>query len=252
MVSGHLGPTITCYLLTEPVTIDGKWTSRTEWNDTAETPLLVADGTAVGYFRVKHDLTWLYVLAESLIDQAVGYNSTTDNGDWMQIFLDTLHDDGKSPRGNDDYLFGALWVNASYTEVTTKKYYTDWTRVSSVEGVEAKIGVDTGNSPHPPHPHVVGEMRIPLSIVGTATFGFFMRFVDASEALTKWFYWPGPTLADQGTDPSSWGNVSYSTQPIPEFPGTWIVMTASVLGIALIFRLNKKRSSDDEIAKVIE
>jgi hypothetical protein len=150
-------------------------------------------------------------------------------------------DDGKSPKGDDDYLFGSIWVNASYTEVTTKKYYTDWTRVSPVEGVEAKIGVDTGSSPHPPHPHVVGEMRIPLSIVGTATFGFFMRFVDASEALTRWFYWPGPTLADQGTDPSSWGNVSISLDTIPEFSNTLLVVALAVLSALAVSRFRNRR-----------
>lgn len=230
-VTGHLGETVTCYLLTEPVTLDGKWTSNSEWKDAQEAQLLVADGTAVGYFRVKQDRTWLYVLAESLIDKDVEYNSTTDNGEWMQVFLDTLHDDGKSPK-TDDYQFGFLWVDATHMQINIRKGTgTDWTRVDPIEGVEAKIGTDTGNSPHPPYPHVVGEARLPLSLIGIATFGFFIRFVDSSEVLTKWFYWPGLTLADQGVDPSSWGNVAYSMEPIPEFSLTATRATQEVMAM---------------------
>jgi len=249
MVAGHLGSTVTCYSLTQPVTVDGKWTTKSEWNDTAETQLLVADGTAVGYFRVKHDATWLYILAESLIDTSLDYDSANDASDYMGVFLDTVHNDGKSP-ASDDYRFVASWINASYTRVTTRKGDgAGWSETSPVEGVQAKIALDTDNSPHPPYPHVAGEFKIPLSIIAIGTFGFFIRFGDYSVilgtpgSLTKAFYWPGPSLADQSIDPSAWGNVSYSREPIPEFSSTWLIIATSVLAVIVIFRLSKKTTT---------
>ena len=242
IVAGHLGPTIVCYTATQPVTIDGKWTSKSEWNDTGETQLFVGDGNGVGYFRVKHDGTWLFVLAESLINTAVEYNTTLGFGDYMAVFLDTLHNDGKSP-ATDDYRFIAGWVNASYTRIVTRKGTgTGWSDSGPVEEVQAKIGLDSGNSPHAPHPHVVGEFRIPLNIIAIGTFGFFIRFGDSSEVLTMAFYWPGPSLADQSVDPSSWGNVSYSNQSIPEFSDTLLVVALVLLSALAVFRFGKRRS----------
>ena len=240
IVAGHLGPTIVCYTATQPVTIDGKWTSKSEWNDTGETQLLVADGNGVGYFRVKQDRTWLYVLAESLIDTSAENNA--GKADYAQVLLDTLHDGGNAPMV-DDYFFAPWYENTSYTGMHTEKGTgTGWQSADPVEGMQAKIGLDTGNSPHQPHPHVTVEFRIPLSIIRIGTFGFFIRMGDSSNVLTMHFYWPGPTMADQSIDPSSWGNVSISLGTIPEFSNTLLVVALVILSALAVFRFGKRRS----------
>ena len=203
---------VSCYSLVQPVTVDGKWTSATEWMDAAEVPMYVGAGNAVGYFRVKHDASYLYVLMESLADSAVEYNSTQGYGDWMQVFLDTLHDHGLP--SSDDYWLSASYVNPTLTRVGEwRGNGTDWNSVPSVlAGLQVKISLDTGNSPHAPHPHVVGEFKIPLSagISLGSEFGFLVRLGDSSESWSMHFYWPGPSWGPQYDDPGSWGDVVLS------------------------------------------
>jgi hypothetical protein len=78
IANAFLGTPVTCYLATQPVTIDGKWTTKSEWNDTAETKLLV-EGTLEGYFRIKHDSSWLYVLAD-LPGDTLSYSLAKQHG----------------------------------------------------------------------------------------------------------------------------------------------------------------------------
>ena len=203
---------VTCYSLLQPVTVDGKWTSMTEWQDALEVPMYVAEGNAVGYFRVKHDASYLFVLAESGSDTAV------EQYDWMEVFLDTLHDHGLP--STDDYRFRAVWMTATSVNVLNwKGNGTDWSPPDPLlAGVQAKIGLDAGYSPHVPHPHVVGEFKIPLGVGVTlgSEFGLFIRLSDSTVYLsgtydlTKHFYWPGPTLAPGASDPSLWGDVVLS------------------------------------------
>jgi hypothetical protein len=255
MVAASLGNPVTCHLLTQPVTIDGKWTNKSEWNDTVETKMLAAEGNGAGYFRVKHDATTLYIIGESLVDTAVEYNGTAGMGDYMTVFLDTLYNQGKAPQ-TDDYRFIAYYVSASNTTILTRKGDgTQWVTIDPVQGVHAMVGLDTGNSPHGPHPHVTFEMSIPLSLIPASPFGFFIRlddstiwWSDSAQATMMHFYWPGPTQAQQGVDPSSWGTVTISSVAVPELPSAWLIMAACVLALTVISRLNRKtRPLDDKV-----
>jgi hypothetical protein len=228
--------------------MDGKWTSPSEWNDSMEIPMLVAEGDGRGYFRCKHDEANLYVLAESLTDTSIEYNRTLNIGDYMTVFLDTLHNDGNLPL-SDDYRFLAYYVNREYTELWRYSAIGNgtvyWDKINPLESVQAKVNLDDGNSPYEPHPHVIGEFRIPLIIIPAETFGFAIRLDNSSfwtteSPLTLHFYWPGPTHANQAIDPSSWGDVSLSSTPIPEFRSTWFIIAASVLAVMVIFRLKTK------------
>jgi hypothetical protein len=198
---------VTCYSLVEPVTIDGKWTSATEWRDAAEVRMYVGEGNAVGYFRIKHDASYVYVLMESLADTAV------EQWDWMQVFFDTLHNHGLPSA--DDYRFLAVWMTSTSMDVRNwKGNGTGWSPLNPLlAGAQAKIGLDTGNSPHAPYPHFVGEFKIPLSVGITlgSEFGFFIHLGDShDDLLSMHFYWPGPSLAPEMYDPSSWGDVLLS------------------------------------------
>lgn len=217
-VTGHIGSPVTVPLLKQPVTVDGKWTSTIEWTDAQEIQMSVAQGDGVGYFRIKHDATYLYILAESLTDVALEFNHATNinHGDLFQVWLDTSHNEGTSPQ-KDDYKLTANWVNETYTELWWKQGDGNaWAQhpLSFISETSAMISLDNGNSPHAPHPHVIGEFKIPLHIIPGSTFGFFIRLTDSQEdtgnGLTMWFYWPGPSEADQNVDPSSWGVMSIS------------------------------------------
>jgi hypothetical protein len=245
-VSASIGAPVTCPLLTQAVTIDGKWTSTTEWTDAPEIQMTVASGNGVGYFRVKHDATNLYVLGESLVDTAVEYNSTAGMGDYMSVFLDTLYNQGTAPQ-TDDYRFIAYYVSATNTTIMTRKGDgTAWVRVAPVQGVKAMVGLDDGNSPHPPHPHVIFEMSIPLSLILGSTFGFFIRLSDSSvwwsnsnQAYAMHFFWPNGGSAPQGVEPSSWGTITISSTPILEFSSSPLTTTFAVLVFAGVYTKNR-------------
>jgi hypothetical protein len=213
-------PSVICPLLTQPVTIDGKWTSTTEWTDAPETQMTPAAGNGTAYFRCKHDATYVYILGESLVDtEAESYVTTVNNltlakGDIMGMNLDTRHNDGELP-STDDYEFAANYVNASYTQLLLSigngKAWVPTVHIPG--GAEAVINLDTENSPHPPHPHVTGEFKIPLSLIQAQVFGFYMFIDDSSGALDMSFSWPaaGPMIV---SSPSEWGDMWISSAPL--------------------------------------
>jgi hypothetical protein len=246
-VSASIGAPVTCPLSTQAVTIDGKWTSTTEWTDAPEIQMPVAMGNGAGYFRVKHDATTLYILGESLVDTAVEYNSTAGVGDSLSVFLDTTYNQGTAPQ-MDDYRFIAYYVSASDTQIMTRKGDgMQWVTSVPVQGVHAMVGLDSGNSPHMPHPHVSFEMSIPLSLIPPSQFGFFIRLDDSmiwwsnsDQATMMHFYWPGPTQAQQGIDPTSWGTLTISSTPIPEFASSWLIAFVTVFVVAVFARVHRK------------
>lgn len=249
IAAGSLGTPVTCPVLTQTVAVDGIWTTASEWTDTSETQMRVGQGNGLGYFRVKHDASYLYLVAESLVDTALEYNSTAGMGDFMTIFLDTLNNQGFTP-STDDYRFRIYYVNPTNTTIMTSKGTgTVWAEASSIPGMQAAMGLDTANSPHSPHPHVAGELRIPLSTIPASEFGFFIRFDDSmiwwtqsDQAYMMHLYWPGPTNLDQSINPSSWGTIVMSDQPIPEFASTAVVLVMAVLAITMLVRRKKTKS----------
>jgi hypothetical protein len=246
IANAYLGPPVTCYLATQPVTIDGKWTTKTEWNDTAETKLLVGSGALEGYFRIKHDSSWLYVLVDVPGDTQVEYSVAKDHGDYAQIFFDPLYNDGSKPR-TDDYKYAAWYNTTGGTDLVAREWAgTDWGANwwSSTSDLDATIGMDNGNSPHSPSPHVVVEFRVPLSIIKGTTFGFFIRYVDSTEADALHWYWPGPTAVDQEYAPNTWGTVNLSNIAVPEFSSSWLIAAATVLMVLALNRAHKKKRPD--------
>jgi hypothetical protein len=114
--------------------------------------MAIAEGNGVGYFRVKHDATYFYVLGEFLAATSLTFSTANDHGDIFMVFLDTLHNQGSTPK-TDDYGFRGLWANVTYTHIVTwQGNGTSWVNTSPVNGVEGMIALDTGNSPHTPHP----------------------------------------------------------------------------------------------------
>jgi hypothetical protein len=221
IVTGIPGkPSATCPLLTEPVTIDGKWTSTTEWNDAPETQIVALKrAVVVGYFRCKHDATYLYILAEFLTDTDTEYDQTSRRGDSMEVMIDTLHNGGNST-SPDDYYFFAMYVNASYTRHyafqgnASAIHPKGWT-IHELE-FEAMINLDTENSPHPPHPHVTGEFKIPLSLIPGQVIGFYIQMNYMQQRSEEQLFRTQPVWPAEGWTevPSSWGDVTISSSPL--------------------------------------
>ncbi|HXG73982.1 MAG TPA: hypothetical protein VNK44_04095 [Candidatus Nitrosotenuis sp.] len=53
----------------QPPTIDGRWTTSTEWNDASET--LITSGSDQIYLRVKPDRDFVYVMVDVITAQLV-------------------------------------------------------------------------------------------------------------------------------------------------------------------------------------
>jgi hypothetical protein len=234
---------------TQPVTIDGKWTSPTEWTDAVEIQMPVGSTMAngAGYFRIKHDATNLYVLGESLVDTAVEYNAAAGGGDFMSVYLDPLYTQGTAPQ-TDDYRFTAMYLGPGNTTIMTLKGNgTAWQGIPPTQGVQGMVGLDTGNSPHAPYPHVVVEMSIPMSLLPASPFGLFIRLADSSifvsesaQALAMLFYWPNGGAADQSVNPSTWGTVVVSSAPIPEFSSSPLIVTLAIFIVIVFARADRK------------
>jgi hypothetical protein len=247
MVSATIGTPITVPLATQPVTIDGQWTSSSEWSDAVEVKYLVAQGTAPAYFRLKHDANFLYVLSDNPSDPAIEYSDATGHGDILYVVVDPLLNGGSAPQ-TDDYRFQIQASNASVTNIFMwRGNGAGWVQQCGggpcydyMNAGYGKLGLDSGNSPYAPYPHVVAEGKIPLSILPNPSFGLFIRMIDSSEAMSLWFYWPGPTQVTQITTPDAWGTVTLSSTPIPEFSGVFAVTAIALVSAAYLTRRKRK------------
>jgi len=211
---------ITFQPLSNPVTIDGKWTNGSEWTDGYE------ETSPACNWRFKYDSNSLYVLSDFF-----GVNeSYPGDYDASWVYFDTLGNGGSAP-DTDDYAFGIL-PSLQNSLTMLQGTGSDWSVVKpNFNGASSD---DASNDPYGPNPHPIYEFQIPMSIFPANVKSANMR-VATEAPFQGWYDWP--QYSDRLT-PSSWGNVEFAPVPVPEFPSLGILTVA--LGIPLYLMRRRK------------
>nr|MDO8132848.1 hypothetical protein [Candidatus Njordarchaeum guaymaensis] len=240
--------TLLCGRSVNPVAVDGKWTSASEWVDSAEEKI-VSDTKTV-YIRIKHDNEYIYVLLDFVTDSVIEYaeQMTPEKPyDGAAIVLDTNDDGGGAPH-IDDYLFGVRWNSpTTYFQMTRKgtgSGWSDW--LPNPEGFIGASSMDSSNDPYNPSPHLIYELRVPIFYIGQKTvYGAGIFATDGfPPTLANLFFigWPHPSILADLMNPNGWGDLNMTETIIPEFPaGAFSIATIAVASALILLRVKKPR-----------
>jgi len=209
------------YTLLDPVTLDAKWTTPTEWTDTT---LTTFGNTSNAIFRSKWELASMdpiavnqYIIIEILND------NTDDPTDYWQLCFDGDESGGTAPQTGD--------IRIDITGHTTLTAYggsgTGWTPTSAPSTFRWNNSMNT--SPTSATNHWICEIIIDKVNFGIgADYWLRIAYFDASNAAAGVQAWP-PTSRDV---PNDWGDIPYSSEVIPESLSFAVVVLLS--SVALI------------------
>jgi hypothetical protein len=232
----------TCYSQTTAIVVDGKWTTDAEWTDALSTSF----GTDAS-FRTK----WLLqmdpefaVFQSILVESADG---TNDAGDYLEICFDgsadMIYDGGTAPQEND----WKLRIDGHGTPAWYKGTGTGWATSASTAPDTVKINSTLTASPTRASPHYVYEIYFSKQAVGIpAQFAMRVAVNDAHDGGSGLQAWP-PTSANI---PNEWGDIPYSSDPIPEGLSVVVVIALSSVAVIAGSVLLRKRSITKLASKV--
>ncbi|MCK5396641.1 MAG: hypothetical protein KAJ33_00145, partial [Thermoplasmata archaeon] len=208
-----------CYSGTT-ATIDGDY-SAAEWEDAD----YYDTGSVIIY--TKHDGTYAYFAMVALHD------TTPDENDYGIFVWDTAHDAGTAPQTDDNMYTATRGVSEwAYTEQTGDG--SIWDSSSTLLAGEFVAAYDSGEG------YMVYEARVLLTTLNSngnfdadeETIGFAGLTVDGDDSSQG--VWPSSADSD---NPSTWGDLEYSTAEIPEFQTFLIPL---IVPMVLIFYRRKK------------
>ncbi len=203
------------YYLQNTVTLDGRWTSDTEWTDGLPTSF----GTGTAVFRSKWYLASFdpllvnqYIIVEILND------NTNDTGDYWQFCFDGDESGGSTPQSGDL----RIDIIGHTTLIAYQGNGTGWTQVSAPASFQWRNTINA--SPHSSTPHWICEIIIDKISFGIgADYWLRIAVYDASNAAAGVRAWP-PTSRDV---PNDWGDIPYTMDPIPESLSLGVVVLLS-------------------------
>lgn len=225
-VEGYSGRQIVIPFLTKPVTIDGQWTSHDEWSDALMIALINCDCSsvaAVGYLYAKHDSSNFYFLIE--------FTSSTvldAKNDGMSVMIDPLHNDGTAPQSDDREFITFPIPPGSAMRVGTGVQGSGWSLSPVPQGVQMAYSLASSSSQA--QPHEIAEFLIPYSIFPRMqnTIGFTVTAAHGAKASPQYSLalWPANFARE---NVATWGELTISPTPIPEFPHVWLIMGVTLL-----------------------
>jgi hypothetical protein len=207
----------TSYALVNACTVDGKWTTTTEWSD--------AQQTMVGTFALYRDKWAMEMSGENfLIHQywliEVLNDATTDAGDSVEICLDSNAAGGTAPPA-DNYKIVLTPTSMTWYKGTG----TGWALTTTPASAKYNTTINTSFSSGPAHR--IYELQYEKMAVGIgATPNIRVAVYDASNAAAGIIAWPTGSSPDV---PNAWGTCPYSMDPVPEgFNFGLLVLLSSV------------------------
>ena len=208
-------------------TMDGKWTTTTEW---ADAPTMVISPTAK--FMGKIDIV-TGVFQHNLVE--IFNDNTNDAGDYWQICMDGAGNGGTAPDTND-------WRIEIVGHTTLTVYQGNgagWTQVATPGGIAWANSIDA--SPLSSTPHWILEFRLDKSagpITNQPPHGLRVAVYDASNAAAGVQAWP-PTPQD---NPSRWGSISgYVGGAYPEGLTIGLMVLLSSVAMVVGIRYFRKK-----------
>jgi hypothetical protein len=215
----------TAYFTSVMPTIDGAWTSETEWTD-GEVTMVGEDGA----FTTTWDLGGVSVTTRLLVE--FFSDNTTDAGDYWQICFDGDQSGGTAPQASDFRIDIVGHTTLTVYEGTG----SGWTVVTTPSGIEWYNTVS--DSPTNSTSHWILEMTILNNAVALSQTRNFRLAVYDDNSTAGVLAWP-PTDRDV---PNVWGIEYYSQNPIPESFGIAVFVILSSVAVVVSFFFLRKRS----------
>jgi hypothetical protein len=207
-------PSILVPLAGSTPTIDGVWTSPSEWSKASETVANYTDGTRL-VIRTMRDADTFYVLLEMPKDYVVDGHGA--------ICFDTLSDGG--PYMNTDdycYLLGEVLREYHGNGRTTLMQ-----QAALTPGIRGERGLSGTDSPyHSARDHVTYEFSVDIGRIGDETthYGFYVTYDTRGQTSNASYFYSWPVSESAAylrvISPRSWGLITTveSDLAVPEFP----------------------------------
>ncbi len=208
-------------------TIDGKWTTSTEWS--TGRPYYIGT-TQKGMFVMQANTAGGYA-PEYLIEFA---DSTQDAGDIIQVCMNGGVDSTSPTAGNFKFEIQGRTTKKAYTGTGT-----GWTESASALAA-VTMALTMATSAHDPAQHVVAEFSIDKATLagwGAPPLGLRIACYDASTG--NWVSWPPTSSAD---NPSTWGQINtYSDTAYPEGLTVGLMLAVSAVAVVVSMRYFRKQ-----------
>jgi hypothetical protein len=227
------------YLDMNGVTIDGKWTSSTEWTD-AETPPLMPSTFAWREKWTMPSNIFQNVLFEFFADR------TNDTGDFFQICFDPQNNGGAAPQ-TDDFLFNytgnsKLTVYRGTGTGWSTTAYTGYTYGTELKIAEVLTNTQLNQTAHWVYEFMLDRGKAEWDVSGAGyTPAIRVAAYDASNDAMGVQSWP-PSSANV---PNDWGLETGVYGNIPEFTPFFAIGAAlllSTVAVAAGFFLKKRKN----------
>ncbi len=235
------GFTADTYTLTSAVTIDGKWTTSSEWTDAASYPLA---GGLNGIYRPKWEWSSDYsVISQYYLVEIVG-DTTSDSTDSVVVCIAasaTLFGNpigGTTPQ-SDCWKFEVNGTGASATTTvyqgtgTAWAVYTGWTKPTNFN---AAVTVTTSQLSATPHKIIEFKMDA-LAFNLNPTTWVLVAAYDASNSASGIQVWPTGSSANV---PNSYALQNLSPNAIPEGISFSAMVILSAVTVAVGARFLRK------------
>jgi hypothetical protein len=190
--------------LANAVTIDGKWTTADEWDDTNRVSMYVIQGPeSTGYIRLKHDADFLYLLVDFVSDTTPASQQTQKGGksDYDHFNVGVDKDVNDTNTECCDVRVDIAWYNG---KTAPDPVEPPW--------VEGAMSYDATNDPDSKTSHAIYEFAIPM---GTFEKDSAIRASvwDRSRAVNM--HWP---RWQDSWSMKYFGDLVFSDVVVPELP----------------------------------
>ena len=223
--------------LQNAVTLDGRFSNPSEWSDSLELSLESGVSGVVAYLNMKYDSNYLYLMWDFVeCTKSFEGNSTVNYSN--QVYFD-MNPTNKATETLDSSMYSIVafdaYQGAYYQRGTTAG--GDWTD-NALAGADVQVRSQFTISPRRSSSHLIVEMRMALTLGNVKSnmdhdIGFAIGFYDAYHDVGA-----SSPRGWRDKDPSTWGTLQFSTEPIPEFPAALLPVLAVLV---LIFVITKKR-----------
>jgi hypothetical protein len=233
------GYTATSGTLTSAVTLDGKWTTPTEWNDAASYPMA---GGLNGVFRLKWDMAsdYSYIYQYFLIEIP---GDTTSNANDAAIICEACAPElfgtpsgGTTPK-TDCFKFE---VNGTYPTATVTVYKgtgTAWAPFTAPAGsFTANVSLSASALSATPHKIIEFKMDSLVLALNPETWVLAAGY-DASHGASGVQVWPDGSSMNS---PNDYALLNSLFEPIPETFGIVIVLGLACVAVLVGSRYLRK------------
>jgi hypothetical protein len=218
-------------------TIDGRWTTTTEWDDSQMTTLQASDGGANGnaYFRDKYEYIAdpFQIVTKTIVE--VTTDTVANAGDYVEIDINGQNGASTTPQ-TTDYRLVLTPTTATWYRGTG----TAWGALATPTGFSWATTISA--SPWSSTPHRIYEFAYDKTGMGIGdASGYISQRVaayDADNTAAGVRAWP----TSSNTVPNDWAYIPWSSTAIPESFGFIVVALLSCFAVVVGTVLVRKRS----------